>query len=186
MKPSPTTPIKKQPNTIPTSVQLKSIIDWGKWSPPDPAMVIPTATECKPYFKNPNVCILRSIGRERKKLPTSQSKVKRLSLVKLQEGSHAHLFYPMLRQWGIYGVPVNCGPDWEWEVIKQAITRGPHIIALDPENVTTVKKDIQYQVESGLSQNLLWEEVKKSIPQKLKVSPMTVVPQNNRRGWIIL
>ena len=71
-------------------------------------------------------------------------------------------------------------------MIKKDFSREPHHIAIDLENAITVKEDIQYQVESGLSQNLLWEEVKKSIPQKLKVSPMTVVPQNNRRGWIIL
>ena len=37
------------------------------------------------------------------------------------EGSQAHAFYPTLSQWGTYGVTVNCGPEWDWDVIKQAV-----------------------------------------------------------------
>ena len=65
--------------------------------------------------------IPRSIDRERKFLPMSQAKGKRRSMVQLQVGAQAHPFYTTLRKLRNYEVPVNCGPDWEWDGIKQAI-----------------------------------------------------------------
>ena len=37
-------------------------------------------------------------------------------------------------------------------------------------------------MEAGFSQTFLWEEVQILRPQELKVFPMAVVPQKNRRG----
>jgi hypothetical protein len=73
-------------------------------------------------------------------------------------------------------VPVDCGPDWDWDVIEHAVARGPHRSALDPENAATVQDNVQYQVDA----------VQRLRPKKLMVSPMAVVPQKNRRGRIIL
>jgi hypothetical protein len=116
----------------------------------------------------------------------SQAKGERRSLMQPQQGARGHPFYPTLQQWGTNGVPVDCGPDWDWDVIKHAVTRGPHRSALEPENAATVQEDIQYQVDAGFSQIFTWEEVQRLRPNKLKVSPMAVVPQKNRRGRIIL
>ena len=49
-----------------------------------------------------------------------------------------------------------------------------------------VQEYTQYQVEAGFSQVFSWEEVRRLRPKKLRVSPMEVVPQKNRRGCIIL
>jgi hypothetical protein len=103
-----------------------------------------------------------------------------------QDGARKHPFYPTLQQWGANGVPVNCGPDWDPAVIEQAVARGPHRSALEPENEATVREDIQYQVDAGFSEIFTWEEVKRLRPKQLKVSPMAVVPQKDRRGRIIL
>jgi hypothetical protein len=32
-----------------------------------------------------------------------------------------HPFFPTLKEWGSKDVPVDCGPDWTWNVIKQAV-----------------------------------------------------------------
>jgi hypothetical protein len=103
-----------------------------------------------------------------------------------QKGAQGHPFFPTLKDWGENGVPVDCGPDWDWDVIEHAVARGPHRSALDPENATTVEEDIQYQVDAGFSQIFTWEEVQRLRPKKLKVSPMAVVPQKNQWGRIIL
>ena len=99
-----------------------------------------------------------------------------------QVGSQNYSFYSTLRQWGTKGVPVNCGPDWDWIVIEQSVARGPHRSLMDTEHEATVKEDIQYQVEAGFSQIIPWEEVHKLKPKDMKVSPMTEIPQNNRGG----
>jgi hypothetical protein len=57
---------------------------------------------------------------------------------------------------------------------------------MDPENMSTVHEDIQYQVDAGFCKILLWEDLKKLWPHSLKISPVAVVPQKDRRGRIIL
>jgi hypothetical protein len=49
-----------------------------------------------------------------------------------------------------------------------------------------VHEDIQYQVEAGFSEIFLWEDIKRRRPPNLKISPIAVVPQKDRRGRIIL
>jgi hypothetical protein len=97
-----------------------------------------------------------------------------------------HPFFPTLHEWGSEGVPVDCGPDWAWETVLAAVARGPHISAMDPENMSTVHEDIQYQVDAGFCKIVLWEDLKKLKPRNLKISPIAVVPQKDRRGRIIL
>jgi hypothetical protein len=140
----------------------------------------------KAWTDEPNVWVPRSIKKERRHLPMSKAKGTRRSLMQPQDGAKGHPFYHSLQKWGSEGVLVDCGPDWEQAVIEQALFRGPHSSALDPENAETVREDIQYQVDAGFSQIFTWEEVKKIRPNQLKVSPMAVVPQKHRRGRIIL
>jgi hypothetical protein len=140
----------------------------------------------KAWTDKPNMWVPRSIEKERRHLPMSKAKGMRQSLMQPQNGAKGHAFYHTLQQWGSKGVPVDCGPNWEQAVIKQAVARGPHSSALDPKNAETVREDIQYQVDAGFSQIFTWEEVKKIRPNQLKVSPMAVVPQKDRRGQIIL
>ena len=97
-----------------------------------------------------------------------------------------HPFFPTLHDWGSKGVPVDCGPDWEWETVLAAVARGPHLSAMDPDNMSTVHEDIQYQVDAGFCKILLWEDLKTLQPHNLKISPILVVPQKDRRGRIIL
>jgi hypothetical protein len=97
-----------------------------------------------------------------------------------------HPFFKTLHEWGTNGVPVDCGPDWDWQVIEKAVARGPHISAMDADNIALVHEDIQYQVDAGFSKIMLWSDLKRLRPRKLKISPMAVVPQKDRRGRLIL
>ena len=108
--------------------------------------------------------IPKKYKKEFKSLHTSESKVKRRILVQPQVGAQKHSLYPTLRQWGTKGVPVNCGPDWDWNVIKQAVSREPHNIALEAAHPASVQEEIRYQVEEGFSQIIPWGEMKKMKP----------------------
>jgi hypothetical protein len=57
---------------------------------------------------------------------------------------------------------------------------------MEPDNIKLVHEDIQYQVDAGLSQIMLWSDVQKLRPSNLKISPLAVVPQKDRRGRLIL
>jgi hypothetical protein len=148
-------------------------------------MVTPTSADRKQRQNGPNVWVPRSIKKEHKHLPISQAKGTRRSLMQPQDEAKGHQFYHTLQQWGTKGVPVNYGPDWDQAVIKQAIAWGTHRSALDPSNAATVQQDVKYQADTGFCQIFTWEEVQKIRPKRLKVSPMGVIPQKDRRGQII-
>ena len=98
----------------------------------------------------------------------------------------AHPFGPTLEKWSNDGVPVDCGEDWTLEAIMMALERGPHPSAATPESIMLFSENIQYQVQAGFSQVVLASDLLKNPPKQLKISPVAVVPQPNRRGRIIL
>jgi hypothetical protein len=96
-----------------------------------------------------------------------------------------HPFSPTLQEWE-HGIPVDCGPDWEWGVIESAVARGPHPTAHTPESVALFQDDIEYQIKAGFCRVFLWDDIVKMRPKNLKISPVAVVSQVNRCGRIIL
>jgi hypothetical protein len=109
-----------------------------------------------------------------------------ITLMQPQLRAAGHPFFPTLHEWGTEGVPVDCGPDWSWDVIEHAVERGPHRSAMEKENIALVHEDVQYQVDAGFSRIVLWSDLQELRPSKLKISPMAVVPQKDRRGRLIL
>jgi hypothetical protein len=99
---------------------------------------------------------------------------KRRSMMQPQQLAAGHPFFPTLHQWGSEGVPVDCGPNWEWDAVLAAVAQGPHISALDPANIPLVHQDVQYQVDAGFSKIVLWDNLKKHKPRKLKISPIAL------------
>ncbi len=81
---------------------------------------------------------------------------------------------------------MDCGPDWDWGVIKAAMAQGPYPMARTPDSVALIQEDIKYQIKTGFCCVLLWDDIVKMRPTNLKISPVAVVPQVNQRGRIIL
>jgi hypothetical protein len=141
-----------------------------------------------PPANSPNVWIPRKILKERNSHPMAQAQGKgqQRSLMQPQALAASHPFYTTLGRWGSQGVPIDCGPGWNWEAIEAAVAWGPHRSALEPENVALVHEDIKYQVDAGFSTIMLWEDIKCLQPSSLKISPVAVVPKKDRRSRIIL
>jgi hypothetical protein len=95
--------------------------------------------------------------------------------------------YETLVEYSVRGVPTMCGPNWSREAIVAARAVGPHVSALTPENVALVWEEVIYQAEAGFVK-LVSEEALFTVdaPTNLKISRLTVVPQRNRRGRLIL
>lgn len=96
-----------------------------------------------------------------------------------------HPFVETLREWE-EGVPVDCGEDWDMEKLEAALAQGPHKSALSKESIELVEEDVAYQVKAGYAEVVEWEELRRTRPPKLKISPLAVIPQANRRGRMIL
>jgi hypothetical protein len=107
------------------------------------------------------------------------------SLMRLAAWLEVHPFAKTLHQWE-KGVPVDCGENWTRETLELALLKGPHSSALTPESVTLISKEVAYQVDAGFSRIITWESIKDKLPPCLKISPIAVVPQLNRRGRLIL
>ena len=93
---------------------------------------------------------------------------------------------PLLSRWSVHGCEVDCGPQWSKEAVEEAVLRGPHKGALDPDALELVHEDVAYQVAADFAEVHYWDEIKDALPPHLKISPVTVIPQKDRRGRIIL
>jgi hypothetical protein len=99
--------------------------------------------------------------------------------------AEVHPFTPTLRKWW-HGIPVDCGPNWNWDVITAAVAHGPHPTARTQDSITLFAEDITYQVKAGFCKVYRWDELQKLRPANLKITPVAVVLQVGRRGRIIL
>jgi hypothetical protein len=96
-----------------------------------------------------------------------------------------HPFVETLREWEKV-VPVDCGKLWEWATIEAPVEKGAHKSVMMPESLNLIAKDVAYQVKAGYVQVIAREDLHRLRPPNLKVSPLAVVPQQNRRGCMIL
>jgi hypothetical protein len=83
-------------------------------------------------------------------------------------------------------VPVDCGVPWAWATVEAAVEKGAHKSATSEESIQLITEDVAYQVAAGYAEVISWAELQKLRPKNLKVSPMAVVPQRDRRGRMIL
>ena len=134
-----------------------------------------------PPKPNPSVSALAAPAQNPEDIPQG----KHTSLMQPQPLAGVHPFEPTLRRWA-HGIPVDCGPDWAWPVIAAAVERGPHPTARTPDSIRLFKEDIEYQIKAGFCRVFLWDDIVRMRPKNLKISPVAVVPQVNRRGRIIL
>jgi hypothetical protein len=96
-----------------------------------------------------------------------------------------HPFAETLKEWET-GVPVDCGAPWDWETIIAAVDKGAHKLATTDESIALIAEDVAYQVKAGYAEIVSWDELCKTRPINLKVSPLAMVPQRDRRGRLIL
>ena len=81
---------------------------------------------------------------------------------------------------------MDCGAPWSEEVLAAAVEHGPHKGALSEEAIQLVYNNVEYQVKAGFAEIYFWDDLKGDPPSNLKISPVTVIPQPDRRGRIIL
>ena len=61
-----------------------------------------------------------------------------------------------------------------------------HRSATTKESIDIIKEEVAYEVKAGYAEVISGDKLFQTRPSNLKVSPLTVVPQRNRRGRIIL
>jgi hypothetical protein len=117
--------------------------------------------------------------------PSDRPQGEPCSLMQPQPLADAHPFNPVMKAWR-HGITVDCGPDWSWDAIEAAVTRGPHPTGCTPDAFDLFAEDIAYQVKAGFCSVMLWADVKRLCPPNLKISPVALIPQVGCQGRIIL
>jgi uncharacterized membrane protein (DUF485 family) len=125
--------------------------------------------------------------------PAAEAQGKFVSLLQPQDLARRLLpagVYKTLLEFATQGVPTDCGKPWSKETIALARLAGPHVSALTPDSVKLIEEDIKYQKKAGfidvVTEQELFGDDEGDPPAELKLSRVAVVPQNNRRGRIIL
>ena len=81
-----------------------------------------------------------------------------------------HPFVATLEQWAL-GVTALCGEPWSEAAIWAAIKRAS---ALMPEARDLINDKMQYQIQAGFSEMILWSSVQHSYAANLNVSPCLI------------
>ena len=57
---------------------------------------------------------------------------------------------------------------------------------MSPEAIDQIQRETREKVAQGFAEIFLWEELKKNLPEKLKLSPLAMVPHKSRKFRAIL
>ena len=88
---------------------------------------------------------------------------KHTSLMHPQPLAEVHPFTPTMKAWR-QGIPVDCSPNWKWDVITAAVAHGPHPTARTQDSFALFAEDIEYQVKGGFCKVYWWDELQKLQP----------------------
>ena len=92
----------------------------------------------------------------------------------------------LLSSYAEQGCPVDCGPNWTRQHIEIALERGPHIsaklkLASQQLHIETAEK-----IKHGYARIVKWKNIKNNVPEKLKISPIAMIPHKTRNFRAIL
>lgn len=91
-----------------------------------------------------------------------------------------------LLQYATQGCPSNTGRPWTREQMQEAIDRGPHSSALEPDAIAQMKAEIQEKLSKNQVRLVEWDSIKDNPPKQLKISPLAMIPHKSRKYRAIL
>ena len=70
--------------------------------------------------------------------------------------------------------------------MEEAIARGPHASALEPEPAEQLWLEVEEKVRRGQARVVTWDDIKHDPPPQLKISPIAMIPHKSRLFRAIL
>ena len=98
----------------------------------------------------------------------------------------AHDTIPLLKGYAHKGCPVQCGTDWSLEHIELMLTHGPHRLALAKKAVIKIRQETKNKVAHNYARVVKWGGIKENQPNKLKISPVAMIPHKSKLYRCIL
>ena len=100
--------------------------------------------------------------------------------------ANQHPAAPLLREYAANGCLVSVGRSWKLEELEAAAERGPHRSALEPDTIAQIQAEVHKKEAQGFCNVYEWEELKRNLPKKLKLSPLAMIPHKSRTYRAIL
>ena len=97
-----------------------------------------------------------------------------------------HQANELLSSYAERGCPVDCGPDWTRQHIELALSRGPHISAKLKQAGEQLRLETAEKIKHGYARIVKWKTIKNNVPEKLKISPIAMIPHKSRKFRAIL
>ena len=91
-----------------------------------------------------------------------------------------------LLQYATGGCPSNTGKNWTRQQMQEAVERGPHSSALEPDAIEQLRGEIEEKVRIGHAKVVAWNDIKDDPPPELKISPIAMIPHKSRKYRAIL
>jgi hypothetical protein len=136
-------------------------------------------TETQPT-ETPNTTKPTQLPTASKQLATQQNKSPHRSLTSPSGPALSHPAAPLLQTYANKGCAVNCGPGWSLDRLDEAIKLGAHASAQDPTAADALMKETMEQVNQGFARIVPWLQLRKIMPQRLKLSPIAAIPHKSQ------
>ena len=136
--------------------------------------------------------LLVSLQDHMESLPTSKSihtelgKSPKIGLTHPSAHALNHPATPILQHYSSTGCPVDCGPNWTRHQLEEALQYGAHPSAKKAEAQAYLIKETTSKVKEGFGKIVCYRNIKNNLPQKLKLSPVAMVPHKSRAYRVIL
>jgi hypothetical protein len=84
------------------------------------------------------------------------------------------------------GCPALTDKPWTKEQMLEAVEKGPHASALQPDAINQLVEELAEKVRMGQARIVLWDDIKDNPPPQLKISPLAMIPHKSRKFRAIL
>lgn len=91
-----------------------------------------------------------------------------------------------LLEYATQGCPCKAGRHWTISEMEEAIEKGPHVSAMDPEAMQQYQDEVKTKLEKGKVQLIAWDSIKHDPPKELKISPLAMAPHKSKKFRPIL
>ncbi|CAB9522272.1 expressed unknown protein [Seminavis robusta] len=179
-----------QPPASHTSVQDGVPIVHATFTGPSfpSSTLVPPSTTAPSHFNN-TAASATPINLPPDGLNTAQSKYQRVQKRKLMNTSGPALQHPaasLLQEYADQGCPAPVQDPFTLDALEAAIKRGAHTSAQAPEAAAALKKEVTEKVAQGYARLIPWDELKKSLPPNIRISPIAAIPHKSRAFRMIL
>jgi hypothetical protein len=183
-----------EPTTIPTGKNKNSTTKHKQKIPlpPKPAKIpVPKPQETTKLALNPDQEkeALYNYIKHNSDIPQElpiKTKIGKFGLMWPRQYALDHNASELLSSYAEHGCPVDCGPNWTSNHILLALKRGPHISAKSKQADEQLRLETAEKVKHGYARIVKWNTIKNNVPEKLKISPIAMIPHKTRKFRAIL